>query len=278
MKESIILGLKGFIIGIANIIPGVSGGTLAITLGLYEKLIGAASHFFKNLKENVKFLVPVGVGAVLALLVLSNIIGYSLEHYPVPTTLLFMGLIIGGIPVLLKKVKGHTKNIVNYFFFILTFAIVMAFTFMQEGNHVVNLANIDFSGLLLLFGVGVIAAATMIIPGISGSFVLMLLGYYEPIINTIRDLSHFHNVFQNLMILIPFAIGIVVGIVGIARLIEFLLKKYEIPTYFGILGFVISSMISILIQMGMPSDFMQVVIGIVLALLGFGVAYKLGGE
>lgn len=278
MKESIILGLKGFIMGVANIIPGVSGGTLAITLGIYERLIGAASHFFKNLKENLKFLIPIGVGAVLALLVLSNMIGYSLEHYPVPTTLLFTGLILGGLPILFKKVKGQPKKITNIFFFLLTFGIILVFTFLQEGSHVVDFTKLDFLGYVILFIIGVIAAATMVIPGISGSFVLMMLGYYEPIINTIRDLSKLHNILDNCLVLIPFGIGILVGIVGIARLIEYLLKKYETATYYGILGFVTASIISILVQMGMPNDFMQVIIGIILAILGFGIAYKLGEE
>ena len=118
MKENIVLGIKGFVIGLANIIPGVSGGTLAITLGIYEKLIGVLTHFFKNWKENLKFLIPIGIGAVLSLLVFSNIIGYALEHYPVPTTLLFMGLILGGVPILLRKVKDK-KSISNFLIFIL---------------------------------------------------------------------------------------------------------------------------------------------------------------
>ena len=109
LKENLILVAKGFVIGIANIIPGVSGGTLAITLGIYERLIKAISHFFTNLKENIKFLVPIAVGAVLSLLILSNVIGYALDHYPIPTTLLFVGLIFGGVPLLYRHVKTEKK-------------------------------------------------------------------------------------------------------------------------------------------------------------------------
>lgn len=276
MKENIILGIKGFIIGVANIIPGVSGGTLAITLGLYEDIIGAISHFFRDIKKNIKLLLAVGIGAVLSLLILSNVIGYSLEHYPIPTTLFFVGLILGGMPILLKKVKGNTKKISNWIILAITFGIVILFTFMKEGSSLVNLGSLDFGGYLLLFVVGIVAAATMVIPGISGSFVLMLLGYYEPIINTIRDLSHFHNIGSNLLILIPFGIGIVVGIIGIAKIIEWLLKKFEVPTYFGIIGFVLASLISIIISIGAFDNIVQIVIGIILAVLGFGIAYQLG--
>ena len=277
MKENIILAIKGFVIGLANIIPGVSGGTLAITLGIYEKLIGVLTHFIKNWKENLKFLIPIGIGAVLSLLVFSNIIGYSLEHYPVPTTLLFMGLFLGGIPILIRKVKG-TKSISNFLIFLLTFSVVLIFTLLQEQTHTVNLEHLDGIGYFLLFVVGIIAAATMIIPGISGSFILMLLGYYEPIINTIRDLSHMNHIMDNLLILIPFGIGIMIGIVSIAKIIEYLLNKYETKTYYGIIGFVVASIFSILIQMGMPQDFFQLFLGIVLAFIGFLFAYRLGCE
>ena len=276
MKESIILGIKGFIMGIANIIPGVSGGTLAIILGIYEKLISCISHFFKNIKENLKFLIPIGIGMGLSILVLSNVISYTLEHYPVPTTLFFVGLILGGIPLLTKKIKGQTSSISNWIVFIVTFGIVLLFTFLKEGTSVVNLSNLDIFGYCLLFLVGMIAAATMVIPGISGSFVLMLLGYYKPVIDTIKDLSHFHHIGSNLLILIPFGIGILLGIIGIAKLIEYLLKKQETKTYFGILGFVLSSIVSILVQMGGTSSIVQIIIGIVLAIIGCGISYKLG--
>ena len=278
MKESIILGMKGFMIGLANIIPGVSGGTLAITLGIYEKLIGVVTHFFKNWKENLKFLIPLGIGAIVALLVLSNVIGYSLEHYPVPTTLFFVGLILGGVPILFQKIKGNTKSISNLFIFLITFSCVLLFTFLQGKTHMVSFQDLDIIGYFLLFLVGIVAAATMIIPGISGSFILMLIGYYEPIINTIRDLSHMIQIKENIMILLPFGLGILIGIVGIAKLIEYLLHKYEIKTYYGIIGFVLSSLISILIQMGMPNNLMQLMIGILLAFLGFFFAYRLGRE
>ena len=102
MKETIILIIKGFIMGIANIIPGVSGGTLALTLGIYEDFIQALSHFFKKLKENIKFLVPILIGIGLAILSMSRVIDYSYDHFPIPTTMFFMGLVIGGVPLLLQ--------------------------------------------------------------------------------------------------------------------------------------------------------------------------------
>ena len=279
MKEKIFLVLKGFVIGIANIIPGVSGGTLAITLGIYEDLIKAISHFFSNIKENLKLLIPIFIGMVLSLAILSNVIGYSLEHYPIPTTLFFVGLILGGLPLLVKHIKGKEKSISNWIVFLITFLIVAVFAFLKSGNAMVDLSNLSIGGYLLLFIVGVVAAATMVIPGISGSFVLMLLGYYEPIINIIREFTKFKNFTSNFIILAVFGVGVLLGIIVIAKIIEYLLEKQPIKTYYGIIGFVLSSMISIIMPL-LELEFVisQVIIGIILLLVGMVIAYKLGEE
>lgn len=279
MKDTLILICKGFIIGIANIIPGVSGGTLMITLGIYEKIIEAISHFFKNLKENIKFLVPLGIGMVLSLLLLSKIIGTCLDKFPFPTTLFFIGLILGGIPMLFKKVKTETKKPLNWVIFTITFLFIAMFAFLKSGNTVVSFENINVGGYLLLFLVGMIASATMIIPGISGSFMLMLLGYYKPMIDTVRSITDFSILGQNMLILIPFGLGIAIGIVLVAKLIEYLLKKYETKTYFGVLGFVLASMIAIIMPLiGINITLLQVVCALILFMIGFMTAYRLGGE
>lgn len=281
MKEQIKLVLKGFIIGVANIIPGVSGGTLAITLGIYEKLIGIISHFFKNVKENIKFLLPIGIGAVLSILILSKVIAFSLENYPFPTTLLFIGLILGGLPMLFSKIKKGPKKgrLSNLLIFLITFSIVTIFGFMNTGNAMVNLFKVNIVGYILLFLVGMIAAATMVIPGISGSFMLMLLGYYKPIVNTISDLASFKNILDNFLILLPFGIGVLVGIVLIAKLIELLLEKFPIKTYYGIIGFVIASIITIFLPLvNVSYTIPSVIVGIILLLLGGVIAYKLGDK
>lgn len=275
MKEYLVLAIKGFIIGVANIIPGVSGGTLAITLGIYERLINAISHFMKNIKENIKFLFPIGIGAVFSLAILSNAISYALTNFKFPTILFFIGLIVGGIPLLYKKIDKEVNG-KNILLMLITFSIVVLLTFMNSGNKVISFANMDIYKYITLFIVGMIAAATMVIPGISGSFVLMLLGYYEPIINTIKDFTHLNNIVSNLAILIPFGIGVLVGIILIAKLIEYLFAKHEVPTYFMIIGFILASIISIIVEAGLTTNIMFIVSGIILFMLGFVIAYKLG--
>ena len=119
----------------------------------------------------------------------------------------------------------------------------------------------------------------MVIPGISGSFVLMLLGYYEPIVNTIKDLTNFSNLSHNLLILIPFGIGIVVGIVLVAKLIEYLLNRYPIKTYYGVLGFVLASLVAIIKPLiGLTPSVIEIVMAIVLVIVGGLIAYKLGDK
>ncbi len=276
MKEKLTLVIKGFLIGVANIIPGVSGGTLAITLGIYEKLIGAISHFFKNLKENIKFIIPIGIGAVLSILLLSRVISFCLDKYTLATILFFIGLILGGIPLLNKRIKGHYKNVFNIIIFLLSFGFVIALSVLK-GENVVSFENMNIINYIMLFLVGVVAAATMIIPGVSGSFVLMLLGYYKPIVDTIGALTKFNNIWQNIMILVPFGIGVLVGIVAISKLLEFLFKKYEVKTYFGVMGFIMASIITIFTGAeGLVFSIPQLLIGLILLGIGFTAAYKLG--
>ena len=285
MKKSIMLVIKGFIMGIANIIPGVSGGTLALILGIYEEFIGAISHFFSNFKKNIKFLVPIVIGMGLAILSLSNVIDYSYKHFPIPTTLFFVGLVLGGIPLLSSKVKGkkESKNKSNYIIFLLTFLLVI---FMAVSKSIfgtdatISLSNLSFGGYLLLFLVGVIAAATMVIPGVSGSLVLMLLGYYYPVITVIKEFTKLKNLGTNIVVLGVFGVGVLLGIVLISKLIEFLFNKYEVKTYFGVLGFIIASVIAIplstALSIKISFSIIQILIGIVFLGLGSIISYKLG--
>ncbi len=276
MKKNIILGIKGFFMGIANIIPGVSGGTLAITMGIYEELIEAISHFFSRFKKNMLFLIPVGIGAVISIVLGSKVISYALDHYPLPTVLFFLGLIVGGLPMLARKIKGN-YSLKHNIIFLATFLFVILLMFLKTGKEV-SFSHMGVLDYILLFGVGMVAAGTMIIPGISGSFMLMVMGYYNPILNTINDFTSFHNIASNMLILIPFGLGILVGVVLIAKILEYLFQKYEVAAYFGIIGFVLASIIGIFFQTQLTFSVISVLIGIVLFLIGFFIALKLGDE
>ena len=289
MYKNIILVVKGFIMGIANIIPGVSGGTLALILGIYEDFIKAISHFTKNIKENLKFLIPIIIGMGLAIVLLSRVIDYSYEHYPIPTILFFVGLVVGGIPLLYKKVKGtkETRKASSYVILLLMFGLVMFMTFSKTifGEvSAVSFSNMNIVSYILLFLVGMVAAATMVIPGVSGSLVLMILGYYNPVLDLIKDVTKFKDLGTNIIVLGVFGLGIVIGIVLVSKLIEFLFKKYEVKTYFGVLGFILASVLAIPISAFLSPDIkisfniIQIIIGIALFAIGAIISSRLGDD
>ena len=280
--KSIILIIKGFFIGLANVIPGVSGGTIALILGIYEKLINTISHFTKKIKENILFILPIGIGMVLSILLSSGVIDYSYKNYPLATTLFFIGLVLGGVPFSYKKIKNK-NNISNWFIFLITFILVITMSLLNGySTNEVTLINLDLFDYLKLFLVGIVASGTMIIPGISGSLVLMLLGYYYPIINLVKELTHFDNLGNNILIALIFGIGLIIGIIGFAKLIEFLFKKYENKTNYGVLGFICASIVAIPLSTFLKINYtflpLELVIGILLVIIGFIISSKLGDK
>ncbi|MEG1647925.1 MAG: DUF368 domain-containing protein [Bacilli bacterium] len=282
VQDKIILGIKGFFIGVANIIPGVSGGTMAVSFGIYEELINIASNFFHNFKKNVAFVMPIGIGALLAIALLSNIISVCLDKYKVATPLLFVGLIMGGFPIIFKKIGKKIVKPQNMLCFLITL-VFMIFIYMGVKNNTdVNFNTMNIFNYIILFIVGVVGAITMVVPGISGSFVLMLIGYYKPIIETISKLTNFNNIyefssyFSNIMILAVFGIGVIVGIVLVSKLIKYCLKHYEKQTYASIVAFVLSSIVLIIYPLfNFKVSVMELVIGIILLLIGSLITYKL---
>lgn len=280
LKNNILLFVKGFIIGIANLIPGVSGGTLAITLGIYERLIEILSNFKSNVKENTKFLIPIFLGVGASILSLSGLISFCLERFLLPTIMLFVGAILGGMPMLCKKLKGSKLSFSKAMSSLTAFAVVIIATVLGSGNNV-SFDNLGFLGFIKLFFVGGLASATMVVPGVSGSALLMTLGYYKPIIDTVKNLTDFNILGHNMAIVFPFGLGIVIGILLIAKLIDYLLKKHEIATYYGIIGFVLASVVSIIYQNFFSAGLISVLwtdllFGIILCAGGFYGAYKLG--
>ena len=276
MKERIILFLKGMILGSAMIIPGVSGGTLAISLGIYERIINVITHFFKNFKENIIFIINLGLGILASIVLGALILNYTFEHYPIPTIIFFIGLLIGSIPSLIKRVDlRNTLKISNIFYFLLGVSLVLG-VYLFKGSSEVTFSNgFNLVQSIKLILVGVVAAATLVIPGISGSFMLMILGYYKPILEVISETIKFNNLGNNILILIPFGVGVLLGIIGIAKLIEYLLKNHETKTYYAIIGFLIASIIEIFASLfSYQASIIQVIISAILFILGLLLTLK----
>ena len=278
IKDKIVLGIKGFLIGLANIIPGVSGGTMAVSFGIYEEIIEIASNIFKNFKKNMAFILPIGIGTVIAIALLSNVITICLDKYQVATPLLFVGLILGGLPAIVKNIGKKITKPTNLIVFSITILFMLFIYLGIKDAKDVDFTNVDAIGYIILFIVGAIAAITMVVPGISGSFVLMLIGYYKPIVKTVSDLTHFNNVIYNLCILIPFVFGVLFGIVSVSKLIKYCLKKYPEQTYSSIVAFVLSSVVLIIYPLlNMSASITELIVGIVLLLMGSILTYKMEG-
>lgn len=278
--------LKGVFIGVANIIPGVSGGTIALSMGVYEKIIEAINSLKKDFKNSVKTLLPYAIGAVLGILVLAILIEFLLNNFPLPTVFAFIGLIIGGLPSIYSRVKNEKIKITHIISFVI-FALVIIIPTIISNNAVgveVTL-KVGVAHILLMLILGVISAASMVVPGVSGSMILMMLGYYETILSSVSTCVKsllkfdFTTCFHNLIFLVPFGIGIILGIFLAAKVIEKLLKKYPNTTMWGIIALVVTSPFAILYGMNFSSLNVFVIIASILTFaLGYIVANKLGKE
>lgn len=285
MKEIILNILKGMVVGLANIIPGVSGGTMMVSMGIYDKLILVLTHFVKRFKEALALLIPIGIGMLLAIAILSKVITRMFDAIPLQTTLLFIGLIIGGLPVIFSRVKGKTIGLAQIISFSIFFVLVVVLAVVGEGGNKTADVTMNLTNIVKLFLAGCLAAATMVIPGVSGSMVMMIIGYYTVILGTISDFldalkaMDIQAMLSACGVLVPFGIGVVVGVVAVAKLVEFVLKKYSNTAYWGIMGLIVGSPIAILIMMeGAVLNITNLITGIILFAVGFFVAMKLGKE
>ena len=271
VKIGLINFIKGFILGIANVIPGVSGGTMAVSMGLYELILSSIGNFFKNIKGNFIKLLPIILGILVAIVSTSKLVTYALTNYKAQTLCLFIGLIFGGVSLIMKKIKGKGSKI-NYLIFFIVFFFVISLNFLKTGLIEISFTNMGIIDYLLLLVMGFIASSAMVIPGISGSFILMVLGYYDKIIYTVSTITDFSKLGSNLLILVPFGIGVIIGIVFMAKLITNLIKKYETKTYFAIMGFVLSSVVVLLLQL---TDFKFTFINVATSLFALCWGYML---
>lgn len=275
--------LKGIVIGLANVIPGVSGGTMMVSMGIYDKLIHCITHLFSEFKKSLRFLVPIFIGIGIAAVVVPFGIEFLFANYPFQTNLLFIGLIIGGLPAVWKKVKGSSVRVGHIIACILFFALVAGLALVGETEG--NAADLSFSliSVIKLFGVGIVASATMVIPGVSGSMMLLLMGYYHPILETITNFIKaalafdMNGILAGMGVLIPFGIGVVVGIFAIAKLIEIIFVKFPLYAYWAIIGLIISSPVAILVVGGTGTvTVFSVITGVAALGIGFVIALKLG--
>lgn len=234
--------LCGIVFGTANVIPGVSGGTMLVVFGIFDRITDSISGI-KKIFQNFWFLLTFALGAGSGIILSAFVISSLFDNFGIQTNMFFLGLIIGGIPLIYKLGTAEKKvKPLCAAPFIIAMAVVIGLTVMERAD-IFKLAPDVVTGFdavisLKLLGCAAFAAVTMIIPGISGSFMMMLLGVYETIITAIKEM--------NFYVIIPFAIGAIIGIIGGAKLISILIKKNKLMVYSALMGLVIGSIYAIL--------------------------------
>ncbi len=256
--------MKGMIIGIGKIIPGVSGSLLAISLGVYEKAIDSLINIYKDSK-NIVFLGKMGIGILISIIFFSKIILYFLNNYYLYTMIFFIGLMMGNIPSSIKIVKQAKKKDIIY----LLLSLLLVYIIYKFKSPIVYSPNISFNNFIIIFMLGVIDAITMIVPGISGTALFMMLNCYH----FIMDL--FSNLFSKIYFTLTFGIGVIIGILITGYIMNKLLTKHKEKVHLVILGFTISSLIVLLIPIIKMINTFNVIPLAILLILGFIISKKL---
>lgn len=222
---------QGILIGAGAILPGISSGVLCVIFGIYENLLDCVLSFFKNIKENFKYLFPIGLGSIIGVVLFGNILKYLFFAYPIQIKFIFIGLILGSIPSLIKESTSKVNFKPYYLIFTLITLFLGIFLVILEQN-VSKFNDTDYNFLFLIIS-GFFMSAGIIIPGVSNTLILMLLGIYELYLDAVSIIY--------LPFLFPLLIGIFLGSIFFMKLTKFLLDKFYPQTFFAIIGFTLGS-------------------------------------
>lgn len=250
VKELIMNFIQGFCMALADSVPGVSGGTIAFLLGFYDKFISSLDNLFRgNLEEKksaLKFLIKLGIGWIIGFGIAATILSNLFHTQIYAMSSLFIGFIIFAIPIVIYEEKDVLKsNYKNLIFAILGIVLVVGITILTSSNgQVININNLNIGTIIYVFIAAAIAISAMVLPGISGSTLLLIFGLYIPIMGAVKEFFHFN--FSYLPVLIIFGLGIITGIVTFVRLIRKCLDKYRSQSIYAIIGMMIGSLYSII--------------------------------
>lgn len=241
--------LKGICIGSGAILPGISSGVLCVIFGIYDKLVDSVLGIFHNFKKNLLFLLPIVIGCFIGVILFGNLLDFLFTFYPLQTNYAFIGLILGSVPVLIKKVNNTKTFRLHYLVYTLIAFIIGLLTVILE-NHISNniltsnsdLLNVlssniapSLSSILLLVISGFFMSIGIVVPGVSSTLILMCFGIYNVYLQAISNL--------NIGILIPLGIGVVIGGIVFLKLIKYLLDNYYLQTFYSIIGFTLGSIL-----------------------------------
>ena len=239
MNNKLIDFFKGFLLGLDSTIPGFSMGTLAILLNIYDRMIedfsDAPKHPIKFLKKDFFMIIGLLVGLVANILSIS----YILSHFPLQAVCFFVGLVLCSIPKTFRTVKDYGIKFKEVLCFIVAIGVLVFVTLLNAGeSQEVTLSPLS---LIMMVVVGSIGSGTMIIPGVSGSMIMMAIGYYEPTIQVIGNVIKFNNFGANIALFGCFLVGVLLGLILVSKLIKFVQSKSPSAVYSTILGLLVGS-------------------------------------
>lgn len=248
--------MKGVLIGAGAILPGISSGVLCVVFGIYEKLLDSVLNFFSDFRKNFKFLFPIVLGGIVGVILFSKILQFVLYKYSLQTKSIFMGLILGGAVLLFKKMDKREKfKIKNLFYLFISLAIGFSMVYIENNMGVESIDNVNciylmFSGFLMSIGI--------VVPGVSNTIILMLLGVYSIYLSSIAKLYF--------PVLIPMVIGVILGSILFMKIIKYLLDKFYTQTMFSIIGFTLGSVFVLLPKI---ESIIEIMICIVCSIFGY---------
>ena len=269
----IYLFLIGILIGTAMIIPGVSGSVIAVIFGVYDKSITALTNLFKNFKKNIIYLFILGSGILTGAIWFSNVMMFLYEKHEIIAKFSFIGLILGGIPFLINEIKKKKTEKINVKMFLITllFSLVLWYLSKNLINLTININNSSkILNFFLLFLSGFIYSVGKVIPGISGSFLLILIGMYEFVLSIMAN--PINAVVTSFDKILPFILGLIFGVIVLLKLMKYLLDKKFGLTYSIIIGFVIGSIPALIPKFSFNLEFIT---GIIVMIVSFVLSYKL---
>lgn len=260
--------IKGILIGSGAILPGISSGVLCVIFGIYDRLVESVLGIFKDFKKNFLYLLPITIGVFIGVILFGNILRTTFEKFPMQTKYLFIGLILGSVPILMKKINREKGFRLHYILYTILAIGMGILTVVLEKNISLNIVYfIALEGSLSYFEMGFLILAGIfmsigiVVPGVSSTIILMCLGIYDMYINAVSTL--------NLRILIPFGVGVIIGGIIFLKIINYLLKKYYMQTFYSIIGFTIGSVF--VLYMPLTFDLIGF-ISIILLVIGFYIA------
>lgn len=253
LKKFVLDILRGIGIGVAAIIPGVSGGSVAVIFKIYEKLVGAIHKLFKNFVKSFLILLPIVIGIAVGFLSAVIPIKYALEHFMLVIVSLFAGLLIGSVPDMFKYVKDEKPKYYQIIICVISFLFavgigVLSVT-LKASTQIDALFNAKPWYLYpILFFAGLLAACGFVVPGISGSMLMMIIGFYDNVVNLFSNILHGIDLGSSILMLVFVGLGVIVGFFSISILMDVLLKKFKTSTYWAIIGFIIGSISSLFVN------------------------------